>query len=92
MAKREKAVNGETRFFDKTNYQWFNQAGTSEVTFCQSTKDLIEGKGETFTFTGKHLSLKTVTKDDKEKEHNRFFLFVLADGSFILANKWSEMR
>ena len=62
------------------------------MTFCQSTKDLIEGKGETFAFTGKHLSAKTVSKGDKEKEHNRFFLFALEDGSFILANKWSEMR
>ena len=97
MAKREKAVNGanevvETKFFDKTNQQWYCKEGTNKVTFCNSIDDLIAGKGETFDFAEKHLSLKTVAKDDKDKEYKKFFLFVLADGSFILANKWSEMK
>ena len=101
MAKRQEVVNGaseavETKFFDKTNQQWYSKEGTDKVTFCNSIEDLIGGKGETFTFTGKHLSLKTVAKavpsDDKDKEFRKFFLFVLEDGSFILANKWSEMR
>jgi len=97
MAKREKAVNGanevvETKFFDKTNQQWYCKEGTGKVTFCKSIDDLINGKGETFDFSEKLLSLKTVAKDDKDKEFRKFFLFVLDDGSFILANKWSEMK
>ena len=100
MAKRREAANMEnganevveTKFFDKTNQQWYSKEGTDKVTFCNSIEDLIGGKGETFTFTGKYLSLKTVAKDDKDKEFRKFFLFVLEDGSFILANKWSEMK
>jgi len=92
MAKKQDMANGEngTRFFDKTNRQWYCKE--DKVTFCGSIDDLIGGKGETFTFTDKHLSLKTVAKADKDKEYRKFFLFALADGSFALVNKWNEMR
>ena len=81
-----------TKFFDKTNLQWYHKAGTDKVTFCNSIDDIVNGKGETFVFTGKHLSSKILTKNEKEIEHSKFFLFTLADGCFILANKWAEMK
>jgi len=94
MAKKQEAVNmeNETKFFDRTNQQWYSKDGTDKVTFCDSIDDLIAGKGETFTFAARQLSLKTVSRDDKDKEYRKYFLFALDDGSFILANKWSEMK
>ena len=83
----------ESKFIDKTNYQWYNKTGTNKVTFCMSLNDIMEGNGETYEFKEKIGSLKTVT--NKKGETNtliHLYLFILNDGRFIVARRWDELK
>ena len=96
MARKEKTTveSSETsgvKFLDKTNMSWYNKEGTNKVTFCNSIDDIIDGRGETYSFTNTLLSSKTLTKKDKEIQSSRFFLFILEDGNYALANKWNAL-
>ena len=90
---KDEKVNDESgaRFMDKTNMSWYSKIGTNKVTFCSSIDDIMEGKGETYTFTSNLISFKMLNRKDKEVESKKFILFVLDDGNFALANKWNAL-
>jgi hypothetical protein len=94
MAKKiEVQMNeGERRLIDRAGQHWFNKAGTNQVIFCESIGDLIGGTHEPFEFTEKLISTKIIKKDDKEIEKNGYVLFMLTDGSMIIAHRSSELK
>ena len=96
MAKRSKVTKESNatsgaKFLDKTNMSWYNKKGSNQVIFCNSIDDIMEGKGETYTFTNNILSFKMLNRKDKKVESSRFFLFILDDGDYVLANKWNAL-
>jgi hypothetical protein len=94
MAKKSEiqTSDGGRKFIDKTGQHWYNRAGTNQVIFCDSIDTLISGEHESIEFTEKLISKKIVKKDDKEVERNGFMLFLLTDGSVILAHRFSELK
>ena len=95
--QKEKESNFEvskeiTKFLDKTNQKWFSKAGSNRITFCNSIDDIIDGKGESFEFSEKILSLKITNKNGKEIEYNHLYLFILIDGRFIVCRRWDELK
>jgi hypothetical protein len=97
MAKNERELNLNiqtqkkvgSKFLDKINHHWYSKPETNKITFCNSIDDIIDGKGETFNFKEFNLSY---FKNEKNKEINRFVLFHLVDGSFILTSKRNEFK
>jgi pantothenate kinase len=93
MARKNKEIPiGDCTFLDKTNLRWYNKEGTDQVTFCGSLKDIVEGKGDAYSFREKLLSNKVISKNEQEIAQNNLNLFILTDGRFILARKHDEMK
>ena len=95
MARKTKNLDNRSgaQFLDMTGKNWYSKEGTDTVTFCGSLNDIIEGNIETFVFTDKIISEgKYANKEGTEVVKSYFYIFVLADGNFILCRKRDKLR
>ena len=81
----------DVKVLDKTNMSFYLKEETNQVIFSDTISNMIEGKGETYSFTNCILSSRILTKKDKEVESKKFILFILDDGNYALANKWNAL-
>jgi hypothetical protein len=79
-------------FVDRTGQKWYLKTGTSKVVFCDSIDELIEGKSDSLEFRKMQLSMRVVSRNEKEIEKNNYVLFTGADGAVVLVRKWNELK
>ena len=96
MAKNKEQLDNiqqkGVQFFDKTGKHWHNKAGSNKLALCDSIDDIIEGKSELYQFEHKFTSVRTLSKNDKEREIQAYVLFALTDGNFLLLKQHRELK